>query len=310
MNRTEPPRDDVLDQLLEQSRQQVMRHVTRRSSARRRTHRRFAGLGLAAVVCVGGVSAAAATRLWEQPDAPKTTTTYISLGTAPADARVVDITIRYTCRPGVRYDFGLNPSPKHTGLRGSGIGCSRTGRDKIATDELSFDLCASASPSTEFFLAVTTEAGEPVEATATFAPGPSLQERTDPDHEIPEGATPLPTECVDHSVPVERPDKEPSGDPWEHPAVWPEPYYVNENGMTIGMHTMDTPDREVPDLVPATGTTGEKGFMPVRRPWTFWPDEVEAEDERLGIRTDAKGHTFLPLYEIDGTTRIGWVQVN
>lgn len=310
MNRTEPPRDDDLEILLEQTRLNVVRQLASTRSARWRTRTKLAGIGLSALLGVGGITAATAAKVWEREDAPRLTTTFISLGKAPADARVVDIEVSYACRPGVRYNFGINPGTKHGGLRGSGVICSRTGGEETQHDSLAFDLCTGAKPGTEFFLAVSTDAGRPVEASAEYAPGPSLQERYDPDYEFPEGGIALPTECVDNSKPVHRPDKAPSGDPWSHPAVWPERYYVNEHDMTIGMWSIDTPDHELPDLMPASGTRGEKGFIAVGKPWLVWPDEVEAENKRMGIRTDAKGNTFTPLYAIDGTTRIGWVQIN
>lgn len=310
MNRTEPPNDEDLNALLRDTGQDVMRQVRSSRPARRRTRMRLAGLGLAAAVGLGGVTAATASKVWEREDAPRLATTYISLGKAPADARVVDIEIRYVCRPGVRYEFGINPSAKHTGLRGRGVTCARTGGEKAAKDRFAFDLCAPIEPGTVFSLVVSTDAGSPVEATGTYSSGPTEQERTDPDYKLPEGATALPTACVDHSKPVHRPDTEPSDDPWAHPAVWPERYYVNENDMTIGMYRPDTPDHELPDLMSATGTRGEKGFIEVGKPWLIWPDEVEAEQRRLGIRTDSKGRTFAPLFAIDGETRIGWVRTN
>lgn len=310
MNEIEPPTNEELDLLLEQTRREVMRHVAAGRSARRRRRIRMVGFVLAAVLGLGGVTAATAAKFWVREDAPRTVTTFISLGEAPADSRVVDVKVRYVCEPGVRFDFGINPSAKFTGLRDSGVICSRDGARKPAKQTVAFDLCTRVKPDTEFFLAVSTDSDRPVRATAKFAAGPSLQERYDPDYKGDDGGIPLPTQCVDHSVPVDRPSKEPSDDPWNHPAVWPEPYYVNENGMTIGMWTMNTPDREVPDLWPATGTHGEKGFMSVRKPWLVWPDELEAENKRLGIRTDAKGREFAPLLAIDGVTRIGWVRQN
>lgn len=307
---SEPPEDEDLRALLDESRLEVMGRVTSSRSARRRTRMRLAGVGLAATVGLGGVTAAAATTLWEREDAPRLTTTYISLGKAPADARVVDIEIRYTCRPGVRYEFAINPRTDHAGLRGRSIICSRTGDERTQKDEFAFDLCTRDKPGTEFSLVVSTDAGRPVEATGTYSRGPTEQERSDPDYQAPEGTIAMSTDCVDHDKPVERPDTEPSDDPWGHPAVWPERYYVNENGMTIGMYGPDTPDAEIPDLMPAKGTRGEKGFFEVGKPWLVWPDEIEAEQKRLGIRTDSKGHMFAPLYAIDGRTRIGWVRIN
>lgn len=310
MNRTEPPSGERLDLLLEQTRHEIVHRVASIGPARRRTRIRLAIVGLATTITLGGVTAATAEKLWIREDAPQLATSYISLGEAPPNTRVVDVDVTFTCRPDVRYEFGINPSPRFDGLATSGVRCSPTETENVQKHDLAFDLCVSDEPRTEYFLVVSTDAGTPVSATATYSTGPSLQERYDPDYQAPEGGLAMPVTCVDHSKPIHRPNKKPSDDPWNHPAIWPERYYVNENDMTIGMWTINTPDRELPDLCPAIGTRGEKGFIAVGKPWLFLSEEIEAENKRLGIWTDENGDTFSPLYAIDGTTRIGWVKTN
>lgn len=77
---------------------------------------------------------------------------------------------------------------------------------------------------------------------------------------------------------VQRTDKVPSSDPYNHPAAWPDPYYVNENGMTIG--TFDratTPYEQWPDLVPIEGPDGLHAFTySGKRGYVDNPDEAVA----------------------------------
>lgn len=244
----EPPRGEQMQQLLAAAKQNVLLTVGAVPSSRRRRRRVRVLGGLAAgAIALGGVTAATATGLFGGVEATAVTTADFDLGPAPAGATFVEVTVDVSCQPSARYEVDLDHAKNPTSLT---CGKNDDGRPSQLRHEIEL-----LDDGPDHTVTVTTNVERQYSFRAHYRTGLTDQQRLHLQHQADDA------QRAENARTVERTDKVPSSDPYQHPAAWPDPYYVTENGMTIG--TFDertTPYEQWPDLVPIEGPDGLQAF--------------------------------------------------
>lgn len=244
---TQPPRGDEMHAILAAAKAHVLREATRsRSSARRYRRRTFGAIAIGAIA-LGGATTAAATGLFGGIEASDTRTATFDLGPAPAGSTFVYVTLDAVCQPSARYEVDLD----HARNPASMI-CGEDDDGRPGQLGYEFEL-VSGGP--DHSVTVTTTVERAYTLRAHYRTGRTQNQQLN------DRMKELEDQRAENSRTVERTDKIPSTDPYHHPAAWPDPYYVNENGMTIGTFDRDTtPFDQWPDLVPVEGPKGQESF--------------------------------------------------
>lgn len=261
---TEPPRGDEMRELLSTAKAHVLSTVaTSRSSRRRRRLRLLGGLA-AGAIALGGVTTATATGLFGGVEATDTKTADFDLGPAPVGATYVEVTVDAVCQPSARYEIDLDHAKNPASMT-----CGK--KDDGRPSQLSYELELRDKRPTHT-VTVTTNVERKYSFRAHYRTGLTENQRFSLKMKA------LEAQREENARRVQRTDKVPSSDPYNHPAAWPDPYYVNENGMTIGtFDQMTTPYEQWPDLTPIEGPGGLKAFTySGKRGFAVNPDEAVA----------------------------------
>lgn len=225
--------------------QATLRRIQRSEVSASGWRRLVAGGFVVGAVTIGGAAAAATSGLFGGVEAVGTTTSDFDLGPAPAGSTYVEVTVDVACRPGSEYGIDLDHADNPAQLL-----CEKnSGPSQL---QYEFELPPGSGP--EHTATVSTNVDDTYTFRAHYRSGltqhQKFQRRLDAEDEARDEAART----------VKRTTKVPSSDPYNHPAVWPDPYYVNENGMTIGIYQERTPYDQRPDLVPAQAPNGEPAF--------------------------------------------------
>lgn len=243
----EPPRGEQMQRLLASAKENVLVTVVSSRSSRRRRRVRLLGGLAAGAIALGGVTTAAATGLFGGVEATATKTADFDLGPAPAGTTYVFVTVDAVCQPSARYQIDLDHAKNPVSMT-----CGK--RDGERPSQLSYEM-ELRNEGPEHTVTVTTNVERKYSFRAHYRTGLTQNQRGNLQLKADE------KQRAENARTVERTDRVPSSDPYHQPAAWPDPYYVNENGMTIG--TFDrrtTPYEQWPDLVPEEGPNGEQAF--------------------------------------------------
>lgn len=233
--------------LLAAARENVMTRVRTKRSSKRRRRGRVLGASVVGVVALGGVTTAAASGLFGGIEATSSATADFDLGPAPAGSTYVYVTVDVLCQPSARYEIDLDHARNPASMT-----CGK--HDDGKPSQLGYEM-ELLSKGPDHTMTVTTNAEREYTLRAHYRTGLTESQRMSKQREAQE------KQREENGRTVKRTHKVPSSDPYNHPAKWPDPYYVNESGMTIGTFDMEsTPYDQWPDLVPAEGPGGEHAF--------------------------------------------------
>lgn len=243
----QPPHEEELQVLLATARQNVLNHVATSRSSKRRRRRRLFGAVAVSAIALGGVTTAAAAGWLGGVEATNSATADFDLGPAPKGSTYVYVTVDLVCQPSATYEIELDHSKNP-----ASVTCGKSDDGRPTQLDYEFELLDKGPNHT---VTVTTNVEREYTFRGHYRTGLTNNQRLDIDMKAKEA------QREENSRTVQRTDKVPSSDPYNHPAAWPDPYYVNASGMTIG--TFDrwtTPYDQWPDLMPAVGPNGEHAF--------------------------------------------------
>lgn len=242
----DPPRGPAMQELLSAAKAQVMADVSQTSAARKRRFR-LLGASVVAVVGLGGVTAVGATGFFGDVQETHSTTADIDLGPAPKGSTYVQVTLDLVCEGSARYEIDLDHADNPASLT-----CGKRDDNRPSQLREEFELIATSPDHT---VTITTNVKRKYVVRAHYGTGLSEQQRFEAAQREIDRQRDL------NGRLVERTTKVASSNPFDHPAAWPDPYYVNENGMTIGTFTQVTPYDQRPDLVPRRTPDGREAFV-------------------------------------------------
>lgn len=241
-----PPSDADIQVVVASARADVLRQIAASRSSSRRKRGRLFGVIAVGAIALGGVTTATATGLFGGVESTGTKTSDFSLGPAPAEATYVEVTVDAVCQPAAKYEIDLDHAKNP-----ASVTCGKKDNGRKTQLDYEFELI---EPGPDHTVTVTTNVERKYRVRAQYRSGLTDNQRLNLRMDAQEKQR-------EQNARVKRTDEVPSDDPYHFPAKWPDPYFVNENGMTIGIFDQwTTPYDQWPDLTPARTPDGRPAF--------------------------------------------------